>query len=160
MSAAKRCLTGAIAAVLVTTLLPATPASAACYSPNRKERAFVRKMNQARVAAGRSKLRLDPEISKVSKVHTRAMAKNDSLYHTSSSVLGKRVTNWILLGENVGVGGTVSSLHSAFMASPAHKANILLSSFRHVGVGVVQSGDRLWVTVTFEARSDPGSPLC
>jgi uncharacterized protein YkwD len=46
------------------------------------------------------------------------------------------------------------------MNSPAHRANILLSSFKHVGVGVIQANDRLWVTVTFEARSDPGSPLC
>ena len=160
MSTTKRVFTGAIATLLVSLMLPVIPASAACYSPNAKERGFVRKMNQARAAAGKSRLRLDPEISKVSKVHTRAMAKENSLYHTSTSVLGNRVTNWILLGENVGVGGTVSSLHSAFMNSPAHRANILLSSFKHVGVGVVQSGDRLWVTVTFEARSDPGSPLC
>ena len=160
MSSAKRFFTGALATMLVSLMLPVVPASAACYSPNAKERAFVRKMNQARVNAGKSRLRLDPEISKVSKVHTRAMAGDNSLYHTSTSVLGRRVTNWILLGENVGVGGTVSSLHTAFMNSPAHRANILLSSFRHVGVGVVQSGDRLWVTVTFEARSDPGTPLC
>ena len=160
MNAAKRCFAGAVATLLVSIMLPALPAAAKCYSPNAKERAFVRKMNQAREAAGKGRLRLDPEISKVSKVHTRDMAGDDSLYHTSTSVLGRRVTNWILLGENVGVGGTVSSLHSAFMNSPAHRANILLSSFKHVGVGVIQSGDRLWVTVTFEARSDPGSPLC
>lgn len=160
MSAAKRFCTGAIVTLLVSMMLPVVPAAAKCYSPNAKERAFVRKMNQARAQAGKSRLRLDPEISKVSKVHTRAMAKDNSLYHTSTSVLGRRVTNWILLGENVGVGGTVSSLHSAFMNSPAHRANILLSSFKHVGVGVIQANDRLWVTVTFEARSDPGSPLC
>ena len=146
--------------LLLITLLPASPASAACYSPTRKERAFVKKMNQARAEAGKSPLRLDPEVSKVSKVHTREMAKASSLFHTSSSTLGRRVTNWILLGENVGVGSSVSSLHSAFMNSPAHKANIMLSSFRHVGVGVMKDGDRLWVTVTFEAKSDPGSPLC
>jgi uncharacterized protein YkwD len=160
VSAAKRFCTGAIATLLVSIMLPAVPAAAKCYSPNAKERAFVRKMNEAREQAGKGRLRLDPEISKVSKVHTRAMAKENSLYHTSTSVLGRRVTNWILLGENVGVGGTVSSLHSAFMNSPAHRANILLSSFQHVGVGVIQANDRLWVTVTFEARSDPGSPLC
>ena len=117
-------------------------------------------MNAARASAGRSPFRLDPEISKVSKVHTREMVKASSLFHTSSSVLSKRVTNWVLLGENVGMGGTVSSLHSAFMDSPVHKANILLSSFRHVGVGVMKDGGRMWVTVTFEAKSDPGSPLC
>jgi uncharacterized protein YkwD len=117
-------------------------------------------MNAARVNDGKSRLRLDPEMSKVSKVHTRAMARKQSLYHTSSTVLSKRVTNWVLLGENVGVGGTVSSLHRAFMNSAPHRANIMLSQFKYVGVGVKRAGDRMWVTVTFEAKSNPGTPLC
>jgi uncharacterized protein YkwD len=160
VNAAKRYVTGAVTSILLFTLIPAPMANAACYSPTRKERSFVRKMNRARIDNGRVPLKLDLEVSKVSKVHTRAMAKDASLYHTPSSVLSKRVTHWILLGENVGVGGTVSSLHQAFMNSPHHKANIMLSEFRYVGVGAMKSGGRLWVTVTFEAKSDPGSPLC
>ena len=160
MALKKRLLTSAIVGLMLATVLPAGPAAAACYSPTRSERAFVKKMNQARAAAGKGPLRLDPEVSKVSKVHTREMVKASSLFHTSDSVLRQRVTNWILLGENVGLGGTVSSLHTAFMNSPIHKANILLSSFRHVGVGVMKDGGRMWVTVTFEAKSDPGSTLC
>ncbi len=160
MNAVKRFGVGAIASILVFTLLPVTPASARCYTPNGKERAFVRKMNAARVDAGKRRLKLDIQMSKVSKVHTKEMTKEGSLFHTSSTVLARRVTNWVLLGENVGVGGTVSSLHKAFMDSPAHRANILLGSFKYVGVGVGRADDRLWVTVTFEAKSDPGSPLC
>ena len=160
MNARKRFVAGAVTSILIFTLFPATTASAACYSPTRKERSFLRKMNRDRVEAGKAPLKLDIEVSKVSKVHTRAMAKNNSLYHTASDVLSRRVTNWILLGENVGVGGTVGSLHEAFMASPAHRENIMLNSFKYVGIGTVQAGDRLWVTVTFEAKSNPGSPLC
>ena len=156
----RRLTIGAMVSVLLLTLLPATPAHAKCYRPSRSERAFVRKMNAARADEGKSRLRLDPEMSKVSKVHTRAMARKESLYHTSSAVLAKRVTNWVLLGENVGVGGTVSSLHQAFMNSAAHRANIMLKQFKYVGVGVKKTEDRMWVTVTFEAKSNPGSPLC
>jgi uncharacterized protein YkwD len=158
--ASRRLTIGAMVSLLLLTLLPATPAHAKCYRPTNKERAFVRKMNAARKDEDKSALRLDPEMSKVSKVHTRAMARQESLFHTSSSVLSKRVTNWVLLGENVGVGGTVSSLHQAFMNSAPHRANIMLSRFKYVGVGVKQAGDRMWVTVTFEAKSNPGSPLC
>jgi uncharacterized protein YkwD len=160
VNAAKRYATGAVASILLLSLFPATTASASCYSPTRKEKSFVRKMNRARIEEGHAPLKLDLEVSKVSKVHTRAMARDASLYHTSSSVLSKRVTNWVLLGENVGVGGTVSSLHRAFMESPHHRANIMLSEFKYVGVGATVANDRLWVTVTFEAKSDPGSPLC
>lgn len=160
MSVAKRYLTAILAALLLATLIPAQSASAACYTPTRKEKRFARLINKARGAAGKVKLRLDPEISKVGKVHTREMIKANTLYHTPSSKLRKRVTNWVTLGENVGVGSTVTSLHQAFMASPAHLENILYSSYRHVGVGAIKKNGRLWVTVIFEARKDPGSPLC
>ena len=93
MNAVKRLVTGAVTSILLFTLIPAPVAHAACYRPTRKERSFVRKMNQARDEAGKAPLKLDLEVSKVSKVHTRAMAKADSLYHTSSTVLSKRVTN-------------------------------------------------------------------
>ena len=159
MSAIKRMFAGVGAGLLLTTLLP-TSAGAACYTNNGDERGFASKMNMARSAAGKNRLRLDPELSKAAKVHTREMANRETLYHTPTNTLKRRVTRWTTLGENVGVGGTVTSLHMAFMNSPAHRSNILYSGFRHVGVGTLKRGGRLWVTVIFEARSDPGSPLC
>ena len=91
--------------------------------------------------------------------HTYAMDSQNRLYHTASHKLKRRVTRWIVLGENVGVGGTVSSLHKAFMNSPAHKDNILYRPYRHVGVGVRRARGRMWVTVIFESRRDPGTRL-
>ena len=160
MSAFKRMFAGALAGLLLSALLPATTASALCYSNNSNEKSFASKINVARRAAGRGTLRLDPELSKAAKVHTYEMVRRETLYHTPSDTLRRRVTRWTTLGENVGVGGTVTSLHGAFMGSTAHRANILYSSFRHVGIGSVKKNGRLWVTVIFEARTDPGSPLC
>lgn len=160
MSVLQRLTAALMAGLMAAAFLPATSASAACYTPNSTEKAFARKMNNARSNADKGSLRLDPELSKAAKVHTREMIKKDLLHHTPSETLRRRVTNWSILGENVGVGGTVTSLHQAFMNSTAHRANILLSDFRHVGVGAIKDDGRLWVTVIFEARSDPGSPLC
>ena len=157
MSGSKRHLTALLASVLLAVFIPTGTASAACYSPNTAERGFARLIN---VARGSNDLRLDPELSKVAKVHTREMVRKNSLFHSTSTQLRNRITNWSSLGENVGVGSTVTSLHSAFMDSPAHRENILYSTFRHVGVGVIKKDGRMWVTVIFEARSDPGSPLC
>ena len=56
---------------------------------------------------------------------------------------------WRSVGENVGVGYSVSSLHSAFMGSSGHRANILKPSYNRVGVGVVMDGTKIWVTVRF-----------
>jgi uncharacterized protein YkwD len=161
VSAVKRMFAGVVTGLLLSTfVLPTTAASATCYLNNGSERSFARKINLARTAAGKRKLHLDSELSKAAKVHTREMVKADTLYHTPTTKLKRRVTRWTTLGENVGVGGTVTTLHTAFMGSTAHRDNILYSSFRHVGIGTMKSGGRLWVTVIFEARTDPGSPLC
>ncbi|MDQ3940690.1 MAG: CAP domain-containing protein, partial [Actinomycetota bacterium] len=114
MSATKRISTGLIAGLLVAALMPATTATAACYVNNENERAFAKKINAARSALGKGKLQLDPELSKAAKVHTREMTSKLTLYHTPTEALKRRVTNWSTLGENVGVGGSVISLHQAF----------------------------------------------
>lgn len=150
-------------ASLAAMLVPA-PASAAtngttCWSSKRPERGFTRKMNRARTATGLGRLKLDPELSKVARVHTREMIRAGKIHHTSSKALSRRVTNWVTLGENVGVGGTVASLHRAFMASPTHRDNVLHAHYNHVGVGTRRANGRLWVTIVFEARTDPGTRL-
>ncbi|MBW3594214.1 MAG: CAP domain-containing protein [Actinobacteria bacterium] len=160
MSASKRIFTGIVAGVVLSAFIPATQAGAACYSNNKKERQFASKINLARRATGRVSLKLDPQLSKAAKVHTREMVNKNLLYHTPTETLKRRVTNWYELGENVGVGSTVTSLHTAFMNSTAHRANILYSGFRYVGIGAVKANGRLWVTVIFESRADPGSRLC
>lgn len=130
-----------------------------CYRFRRAEKGFRRKINNSRVAAGKARLKLDPELGKVARVHARKMARQGTIFHQSSSQLGGRVTRWSSLGENVGVGSTVRSLHRAFMNSPAHKANILYSAFRNVGTGTVRKNGRLYVTVVFESRLNPGTRL-
>jgi uncharacterized protein YkwD len=130
-----------------------------CYQFNRLERRFAKKMNKARRQNGRRRMSLDPEASKVAMAHTRSMFRRGSLFHSPHRQLGRRVTRWRILGENIGVGGGVKSLHKAFMASQYHRANILYSSFRHVGVGAAKRRGRLWVTVVFETRRDPGTRL-
>ena len=46
------------------------------------------------------------------------------------------------------------------MQSPEHRANILYAPYRYVGIGVkVQSNGRMWVTVNFEEKRDPGTTL-
>jgi uncharacterized protein YkwD len=157
----RKYIAGLAVPLLLATLfpMPTALADSRCYKYRDAERAFVRKMNRARGNAGKVRLSLDPEAGKVARRHAAEMAGKNLLHHTPSTTLKWRVTRWSVLGENVGVGSTVSSLHKAFMNSPAHKANILYSSFRHVGVGTVRKNGRLWVTVVFESSQDPGTRL-
>ena len=130
-----------------------------CWDYKDTERGFTAKMNDARGRGGRGGLSLDPELSKAARVHTREMVRRDLLHHTSEPAMRRRVTRWSTLGENVGVGGTVDSLHRAFMDSPPHRENIMYGTYRHVGVGVKRARGRMWVTVIFSAVEDPGTTL-
>ena len=74
------------------------------------------------------------------------MAANGGLSHSDvGSLLGK----WSAVGENIGVGYSVSSLFGAFVDSPQHESN-LVGDFTHVGIGVYQDADgALWTTHVF-----------
>ena len=136
-----------------------TRSSDGCWSYRTAERRFARSHNEIRVVQGKSRLRLDPELSKVARVHSQAMLEQDLLHHSSTVQLTSRVRGWTILGENVGVGNTPRSLVDAFMASPAHRANILHTNYRYFGVGTQKTADRLWVTVIFEATDNPTTSL-
>lgn len=130
-----------------------------CFEYRRAEQGFLRKINHARANFGAPPVRLDRELSKVARRHTWEMTNKNLLHHTSLSDFRRRVTNWQLLGENVGVGATVDTLHIAFMKSPGHRSNVLKPGYRHVGVGTRRDRGKLWVTVVFEERTDPGTTL-
>lgn len=129
-----------------------------CWRYKTSERGFTRKINAARRRAGRSRLSLDPELSRVARAHTRTMVRRNLLHHSRQSTLGRRVTRWAYLGENIGVGASVRTLHSAFMHSAPHRHNIM-GRYRHLGVGVLKKRGRMWVTVVFERTTDPGTRL-
>lgn len=154
-----------VVAALVATFGAASPLglddarAGSCWSWTAKEKKLGRLTNGARARRDKPKLKLDPELSKVAKVHAKFMAATGTLQHTPPEILADRVTNWTRLGENVGYGPTVRKIHRAFMRSTVHREKILARRFRHFGVGIRRAGDRLWVTVVFAGREDPGTTL-
>jgi uncharacterized protein YkwD len=56
---------------------------------------------------------------------------------------------WCHLGENVGMGPSLSSIQNGFMNSPPHAANILNGVYDHVGTGVVKKGSTYYVVQEF-----------
>jgi uncharacterized protein YkwD len=162
VSTLKRLAAGMIVALVLISLVPATTAGATgsgCNAMNDTERAFKHRINAAR-GESRGRLWGDKDLNKVALKHTREMIARSRLYHTPENAFRRRVTNWSMLGENVGVGGSVRSLHKAFMSSSAHRANAMNKTFNRIGVGALRNNGRLWVTIIFEAKSNPGSPLC
>jgi uncharacterized protein YkwD len=93
-------------------------------------------------------------ISKLARRHSIAMAQRGAIFHSSVSTIQNRYLDgvrWRSWGENVGVTpGSITELQQAFMASPAHRANILDRDFRRVAVGTYRDADGLlWVTIVF-----------
>jgi uncharacterized protein YkwD len=151
----------ALAAALTFSLLPAPAASAAgaCDAANASasqvsKRALVRAtlcvLNAERVRHRLRPLRLNRRLSDAARRHSRAMARRRFFSHTSpggaSFVDRIRGTGYLTgarswaVGENIAYGsGTRSSPRSigrAWMNSPPHRANILSSSFRAIGIGI------------------------
>jgi uncharacterized protein YkwD len=146
--------------ILVATLAVPEAQAQVCWSYHRHERRLARKINRARARHSLGRVRVDPQLSKVSRVHTWDMIGRERVYHTRDATLARRVTNWRILGENVGsTTGGARHIFRAMMRSSLHRANILESAYNHVGVGTKRRKGRLWVTITFESLDNPGTRL-
>ena len=110
-------------------------------------------VNASRANAGRPALSLRSDLSTVAYRWSQKMAARNSLQHNPS--LSSQVTGWRWVGENVGYGPDWRTVQVAFMNSPAHRANILDRDYSQIGIGVVVSGKRIWITQVF--RSPSGS---
>lgn len=108
---------------------------------------FVSLINNARAAHGTPRLAASSALRSSAASWAASMARSNTLAHNPH--LSSSVSGWKVLGENVGVGDSVSSLESAFWASAGHRANMLDAEFTQLGVAVVDVGGRLWVAEEF-----------
>lgn len=131
------------AAALVVALAPLAFAAS--------EDTLLSKINAERGSRGLAALESHWDLVDDAEAHSRVMMAANDLHHNPN--LGSVTTGWVSLGENVGVGPTVGSIHTAFMNSPPHRANVL-GDFTHVGIGAVRESEhRLWITVVFMKSS-------
>jgi uncharacterized protein YkwD len=107
--------------------------------------------NEARQQHDRSPLDLSRAISRYATRHSRQMAEQGELFHSSWDRLEQELegTGWHVAGENVGVGPSIGDVQQAFMQSGPHRHNVLLRAFDHAAIGVVQHGGSVWITVVF-----------
>lgn len=146
-----RWLTVLATAALVATMLAAPAPAEATSDTGAKEGQFVDSVNAERTSRGGDRLRVASDLTEVARRHSTTMARESHLHHNPD--LGSDVSGWSRVGENVGRGGSVSSLHTAFMDSEGHRRNILDAEWTEIGVGVVVSGSTIWVTKVFRLPS-------
>ncbi|HRX21705.1 MAG TPA: CAP domain-containing protein [Syntrophomonadaceae bacterium] len=112
-------------------------------------------INNARSAAGVSSLSLDKSLCEGATLKSKDMAVNGYFSHTSPTygspfeMMKSLGITYRSAGENIAKNTSVIGAHNAFMNSSGHKANILNSSFKKVGLGFYQKGSYLYVTQWF-----------
>src|SRR5437660_10893508 len=135
---------GAMGAVVAQGMMM-SPASATAS----EESCFVSAINSARGAAGVAPLAVNGDLLGIARPWSQTMASAGHIFH-NTNLATVAPSNWMNLGENVGMGPTCDSIAQAFMNSPEHKRNILDPAFSTVGVGVVDAADgTIWVTEDF-----------
>ena len=119
---------------------------------------FLSLINSTRATNGLGQLTVDGGLRSHARNHTQAMIDADGIFHsTSAELIAAAGTGWSQLAENVGRGGSPSSLHTAFMNSSGHKANIL-GDYNYVGIGTGSSEGTLYVTVVFMKKGTTSNP--
>ena len=141
------------------TLRPA--AAAAADIPFRNvdsdvEQRLLELANQSRAQAAAPPLTLDAGLSRAARAHAEAMVAAGQLSHQflGEPSLPQRLatTSNLLLersGENVALDYDAAGAHQHLMLSPHHRENLLNPAYNVVGLGVVRSGDRLYIVQDF-----------
>ncbi len=112
--------------------------------------------NQARRQAGAPSLALDSGLSQAARLHAQAMLNARQLSHQfdGEPSLPQRLAAATQLqldqeGENVALDYDAERGHEHLMLSPPHRANLLNPAYNVVGLGVVRSGDHLYIVEDF-----------
>lgn len=112
------------------------------------EQRVVELVNKERAAYGLSELTADESLSSVARAKSQDMSDNGYFSHTSPTygspfdMMKSFGISYKTAGENIAMGYTTpEAVVEGWMNSEGHRANILNSSFTHIGVGYVSSGN-------------------
>ncbi len=122
---------------------------------SRAEQELFFSVNQARRAQGLAPLRWNDALAAAARYHAEVMAEHGSAQHAfegepSLSARVKRAgAHFSWLSENVTQGPAPRFIHTQFMSSPPHRANILDRDMDSIGVGVVEQSGQLFAVEDF-----------
>ena len=113
--------------------------------------AVAQLVNGTREDRGLDRLDVRGHLNAVALEQAQRMAQRGVLFH-NPNLADQMIGNWRWVGENVGYGPSVRSVHTALMASPAHRANILDQDYTRLGTAAVRRDNRAWVVQVFLAK--------
>lgn len=120
------------------------------------EEELLQRANQSRQRSGAPLLTLDSGLTAAARIHAQAMLDANQVSHqfTGEPTLVQRLVATTRLqldqaAENVALDFSAKGGHEHLMLSPPHRANLLNPAYNVVGLGVVRSGDRLFIVEDF-----------
>ncbi len=123
--------------------IPTTDTSVTSY-----EREVIRLVNEIRRENGLSELQYDWELCRVARIKSQDMKDWGYFSHTSPTygspfqMMKSFGIKYRSAGENIARGqSSPQAVVNAWMNSSGHRANILNSSYTHIGVGYVADGN-------------------
>jgi uncharacterized protein YkwD len=144
-------ITAAIFAILVMVPL-AFSAQRAVSTP---ERLLFDALNRERTALGLSMLVWNDPLAAAARQHAERMAQHNKLSHQLPGEPDLRMraagtgARFSMVAENVAIGPDAAVIHSGWMHSPGHRANILSPELSAVGIAVVPRGAELFAVQDF-----------
>lgn len=143
----------ALASALACAPAAARQASAACatVAPTQAKQGALNEINQFRARNGRAALCYNAKIDSAATWLARDMATKNYFSHTDSLGRngGQRLTAagyaWSWWGENIAAGQTTwSGAVVAWQNSSSHRAHLLSTNFRKIGLGQAYSATSQW----------------
>ena len=153
MGTALRFLT--IVAAIVFLALILTPTLHAGPQSSTADATLLNAVNRDRAAAGLSSLKWDNALASAAHQHALRLAKANTLSHQlpGEAPMQDRArhagAHFSMIAENVAQGPSVPGLHTQWMNSPPHRANLLDPQLNAVGISVVQSGNTYFAVEDF-----------
>ena len=119
------------------------------------EKAMFELINRDRAGYNLKPLQFSSHLCEAARVHSSDMAESGKVVHDLPGCrnVNERLQDASLKvlkqGENVASGSSIEEAQENLMGSPGHRQIILDADFSHVGVGIVEQKDLLYITQNF-----------
>jgi len=129
-----------------TTQPPSPPTTVTAEFRSDYEAEFHGRINSLRASSGLPALSRNGSLNARARDWAKTMAASGGLKHSN---IGSLVPPWMAAAENVGKGGSVSSIFSLLKGSGSHVSN-MVGTYTDVGIGVWRdAGGTLWTVHVF-----------
>ncbi|MHB8158372.1 MAG: CAP domain-containing protein [Desulfocucumaceae bacterium] len=125
---------------------PTDPGTGTTSGLTADEQRMLSSVNAERVKNGLSALTPNLKLTGVARLKAKDLIDKNYFGHTSPTygspfdMMHQFGITYRTAGENLAGAPSVDTAHTNLMNSPGHRANILNSSFREVGIGVIDGG--------------------